>query len=391
MITPYLPYPTSSGGHIRSYSLIKRLSKKHKITLVCFTREYNSPEHVKHMKQFCSKVIIFKRGKSWTIPNILRTGFSVYPFLVMIYYNQGIREKLAKEIENGDYDLIHAETFYVMPYLPKYSLPVVLVEQTIMSRVFMHFVEEEKRWWLKPILLIDVLKIKFWEKYFWKKADKLVAVSNEDANVMRKIIKNLDVRVVPNGLGEDFSDLKAKLHYNKQILYMGNYKWMQNWEAAEVLITKVFPLIKKKIRDCKLIISGQFPTEKLKSLANEDVIIDELDDADHQGVVDAYQRAGILVAPIYGPGGTRLKILAAMASMVPVVTTPLGAEGYGAVEGKSILIGETPEQLADKAIATLSDKRLYKLVATNAHELVMAKFTWNSITKSLEAIYKEIV
>ena len=73
------------------------ISEKHKITLVCFTREYNSPEHVKHMRQFCEKVMVFRRGKSWTIPNILRTGFSWYPFLVMIYFTPEIKEKYPDE------------------------------------------------------------------------------------------------------------------------------------------------------------------------------------------------------------------------------------------------------------------------------------------------------
>jgi glycosyltransferase involved in cell wall biosynthesis len=343
------------------------------------------------MKKFCRKVLVFGRGKAWTVPNILRTGFSLYPFLVMIYYTPEIKKRLAEEINNGNYDLIHAETFYVMPYLPKYKLPIVLVEQTIMSRVFMHYVEEEKRWWMKPILLVDVLKIKYWEKYFWKYADRLVAVSEEDAVIMKRTVRNIDVRVVPNGLGEDFSNLKPKLHYNQNILYMGNYKWMQNWEAAEVLIKKVFPLIKKQIPGCKLVISGQFPTDNLRKMAGEDVIIDELADADHQGVVDAYQRAGLLVAPIYGPGGTRLKILAAMASMVPVVTTPLGAEGYNARDGESILIGKTPQKLARKAIKILKDRKIYGKIAREAKKLVEAKFTWSSITERLEDIYKEIV
>ena len=86
MLTPYLPYPPSAGGQIRSYNLIKHLSKHHEITLVCFTRGTNTSEQVTHMEKYCKKVIVFKRGKAWTIPNILRTGFSPYPFLVSIYY-----------------------------------------------------------------------------------------------------------------------------------------------------------------------------------------------------------------------------------------------------------------------------------------------------------------
>lgn len=390
MLTPYLPYPPSDGGRVRSYALIKRLSRKHDITLVCFTRGHNTDAQVEHMKKYCKKVLVFERGKAWTLPNILRTGFSLYPFLVTIYYSKEIGPALDKEIREGNYDLIHAETFYVMPYLPKHSLPTVLVEQTIMSRVFQHYVETEKRWWIKPLLMIDVAKISFWERHFWRRADRLVAVSQEDASIMERLSPGLRPEVVPNGIGEDFENAPPKTHYNKTILYMGNYKWIQNSEAAQILATQVFPLIKKAIPDAKLAIAGQFITGAVKSLKSQDIDIIELQDNDNLGVVNAYRKSGLLVAPIYGPGGTRLKILAAMSSMIPVVTTPIGAEGYGAIDGKSIMVGSTPAEMAAKAIKILTNRKLYESLARQAKELVQVKFTWGPITHHLESIYSEM-
>jgi polysaccharide biosynthesis protein PslH len=391
MLTPYLPYPPSAGGQIRSYNLIKQLSKKHDITLACFTRETNTPDQVRHMEQFCKKVIIFKRGKAWTIPNVLRTGFSPYPFLVMIYYTPEIRRVLEQEIANGNYDLIHAETFYVMPYLPKTSIPTVLVEQTIMSRVFAHQVGSEGKWWLIPLLWIDVAKITFWEKYFWRKADRLAAVSTEDALIMHRAVPSKHVSVVPNGVGDDFEKVPKKLHFNKTIFYMGNYKWMQNWEAARVLASQVFPLILKKIPEAKLNIVGQFPTPELKKMQGNNLQIIEIPDSDTQGVVRSYQESGLLLAPIYGPSGTRLKILAAMASLTPVVTTSIGAEGLGTKDGVSMMIGDTPTEMAEKAVQILGDKKLYEQVALNAKKIADEGFTWGPIAKKLESIYQELI
>lgn len=393
MLTPYLPYPPSDGGQVRSYNLIKRLSEHHEITLICFTREHNNEKQVTHMEKYCKKVLVFQRGKAWTPTNILRTGFSWYPFLVMIYYSPEIKRVLQKELNEHQYDLIHAETFYVMPYLPPHQLPTVLVEQTIMSRVFSHYIEIEKKWWVKPLLAIDVAKISFWERYFWKKADQVVAVSSEDADIMKKMIPAIDVKVVPNGVGEAFEKAVSKPHPNQTILYMGNYKWIQNWEAAQILAKDVFPEIRKQIPEARLEITGQFITQAVRNLQNPPagIFVKELKDSDQDGVVEAYKQAGLLVAPIYGPGGTRLKILAAMASMVPVVTTPIGAEGYGAIEGKSILVGQTPQEMAKKAIRILKDKKLYADIAKNAKLLVESKFTWTPITKDLEEIYQKLI
>lgn len=391
MLTPYLPFPPSEGGQVRSYNLIKLLSRHHDITLVCFTREHNTKEHVEHMKKYCKKVIVFKRGKTWTFQNVLRTGFSPYPFLVAIYNSPLVKPELARELSEGNYDLIHAETFYAMPYLPEHKLPTVLIEQTIMSRIFSHHIKTEPRLWFRPFQWIDVQKIKFWERYFWKKVDKVVAVSEEDARIMKSIVPELKVDVVPNGVGEDFSNLPKKIHYNHTILYMANYKWIQNWEAVDLLANKVFPMIKKEVKDAKLVIAGQFPTAKVRALAKKDVEVLELKDDDFGGVVRSYLKSGIFIAPMYAPGGTRLKILAAMASMVPVVTTPIGAEGYGAANNESILIGDTPEDLVRISIKALKDRVLYGRIATNARHLVDTKFTWEPISKKLESIYEEII
>lgn len=393
MLTPYLPYPPSEGGQVRSYKLIKLLSKNHEITLVCFSRQHNTQEQVDHMKQYCKKVIVIERGKTWTLSNILRTGFSPYPFLVSIYNSPKIKQVLQDELDNGNYDLIHAEMSYTLPYLPKTRLPIILVEQTIMSRIFAHQAKTDKRLWFRPLMWIDIAKMQYWEKYFWKKVNRVVTVSEEDAAVIKKIIPGLRVDVVPNGVGEDVSNLPKDLHYNHSLLYMGNYKWIQNWEAAELLAKEVFPLIKSQLKSASLVIGGASPTLDVKSLANEklDIKILELKDDDFKGVVDAYLGAGLFVAPMYAPGGTRLKILAAMAAMVPVVTTTIGSEGYGAVDGESILIGNTSQELADQAVKLLKDKKLYEKIAKKARILVDTKFSWDPIAKKLESIYQELI
>ncbi|KKU28446.1 MAG: hypothetical protein UX80_C0002G0077 [Candidatus Amesbacteria bacterium GW2011_GWA2_47_11b] len=391
MLLPYLPYPPSEGGQVRSYKLIKLLSKKHSITLVCFSRRHNTQDQISHMKQFCHKVIVIERGNAWTLANILRTGFSPYPFLVSIYYSPQTKQILREELQKGRYDLIHAEMSYTLPYLPPHNLPIILVEQTIMSRIFGHQANTDKRLWFRPFMWIDVAKMRFWEQYYWRRVNRVVTVSAEDARVIQKIIPGLKVDVVPNGVGEDVSNLPKQTHYNHRILYMGNYKWIQNWEAADLLAKKVFSLIRKAIPTAKLIIAGQFPTSEVKALKTSGVEIRELKDFDTRGLVNAYLESGLFVAPMYAPGGTRLKILAAMAAMIPVVTTPVGAEGYGAVDGQSILIGTTPEDIAAKSIQVLRDKKLYSRIAIAARKLVDTKFSWEPIAQKLESIYEDLV
>src|SRR4030065_2236280 len=199
MITPYLPYPLYSGGQIRSYNLLKNLAKSHEITLFAFVKEV-VPDHIRELEKFCKKIEVFKRRKAWSVVNILVSGFSFYPFLVAIYYSLSLRKRIKEELFQHKYDLIHAETFYVMPNIPQTRVPILLVEQTIEYLVYKHYVEEQAPKILAPLLKIDVMKLKYWETYFWKHAKKVVAMSDSDRNQMKKLCPGLSIDIVPNGI-----------------------------------------------------------------------------------------------------------------------------------------------------------------------------------------------
>ncbi|MDO8610490.1 MAG: hypothetical protein Q7R95_08140, partial [bacterium] len=130
MLTPYLPYPPSSGGQIRSYNLIKQLSKKHEITLYSLIKYENETKYVAELEKYCKAVYIFRRPqKPWTPVNILRTAMSLYPFLVIRNYSSEEKMAITETLKNESFDLIHAETFYVSPHIPKTDIPMVLVDQ----------------------------------------------------------------------------------------------------------------------------------------------------------------------------------------------------------------------------------------------------------------------
>ena len=108
MLTPYLPYPPSSGGQVRSYNLIKNLAKEHQITLFSLIKYDEEKKYIKDLKKYCQEICVFKRPrKPWTLRNILRTGFGFYPFLVI--RNLSPEEKIAveKKLKETKYDLIH--------------------------------------------------------------------------------------------------------------------------------------------------------------------------------------------------------------------------------------------------------------------------------------------
>jgi len=393
MLTPYLPYPPSSGGQVRSYNLIKNLAKDHQITLFSLIKNDNELKYVKELEKFCRKVEIFKRSENpWTLKNILRTGFSFYPFLVIRNLASKEKEAVERELKEEDYDLIHAETFYVMPHIPKTKVPILLAEQTIEYQVYQHYVQSRSFWLLKQLLDIDVAKIKFWETKFWQKANKVVAVSGSDKRKMQSLVKGLDVDVVPNGAGEDLVSLWQKDKETSQIiiLFQANFLWLQNTEAAFDLVKKIFPLIKEKLPGAVCRIVGQEARQKLANLKSKGVEIIDLRNDDIEGVKKAYRQATIFLAPLKGPGGTRLKILGAMAAGVPVVTTPVGIEGIEAKSEVHVLVRESEKELAETVVELIKNKKLYQEIKQAARALIEKKYTYKAIATVLDKIYRQL-
>lgn len=390
MIMPYFPYPTSSGGQIRSNNLIKHLSKFHKITLVSLIKTDEEKKYIKYLSPYCEKIYIFKRSeKPFTFSNIIKAGFGTRPFLVVRNFSVTASKALPNIIDEGKFDIIHAETFYVIPNLPETNVPLVLVDQTIEFEVYKHYAQNYQIPFLRPLLFLDVLKLKHWEVYYWKKSSVTVAVSKHDADIMKQAVPTLDVKIVPNGVGEDLIEV-VPLRYNQNLLFMGNYSWLQNVEAASILAKEVFPNILKNHPHARLIIAGQF-TKKLESLETDTIRVIDIPSDDIESVKKYYKSCSLLVAPLYGPGGSRLKILGAMAAKLPVITTKVGISGINATNGENVLIGDSPKDLADLTVSMLENKTLYKKIALNARKFVIGNYSYESIAKQYEVIYHELI
>lgn len=399
IVSSFLPYPLFSGGHVRLFNIIKELAKRHELTLVCEIRDHQTTEDIREVEKFCKKVITVKRKKQWSLENIFKSGFSFYPFLLVGHSQKNFQEEIKKILSEEKFDVIHIETFYVMHNLPKnVFVPTVLVEHNIEYLVYKRYLNNVL-YALRPFLFLDIAKIKYWEKFFWKKATKLVAVSNEEKDFMNRS----DVVVVPNGVDTEkfqISNFKSKiLKEEKRILFIGDFKWIQNKDAISWILKEIWPKINSKLsakgqsgsgrktQNIKLIlwVVGRNIPESIRKLTNDENVV--FDENAPKETEDIFAKADLLLAPIRVGGGTSFKILESMACGVPVVTTPLGKEGIDAKDKEEILIAENTEEFTDIIFNILDDEKLYKKIAQNARKLIEDKYDWKIIVKELEKVY----
>lgn len=391
MLTPYLPYPLLSGGQIRTYNLLKKLSVKHDITLFALIKNDAETEFIPELQQYCSEVKVFKRSeKPFTVKNVLKTALSSFPFLVIRNHVPQVIAAVKKELATNTYDLIHAETFYMMPHIPDTHIPILLVEQTIEYLGYESYANKAPLF-IRPFLFIDIAKIRYWERLYWNRCQRLVVMSKEDkAAISADVTDPEKIAVVENGVDTSWFALvphqESKL---PTILSVGTFKWLPNIEAVTYLVEKVWPRIKTEVPNVELHIVGNAPTKKVLTYGETDSsikVIGRIPD-----IRDAFKDAHVLVAPVFSGKGTRYKILEAMATETPIVATSTAVEGLGVKDGVEVMIANDARSMAEKTIKLLKHKAQRQALAKAGKRFVAKKYDWELIAKKLDIIYQAVV
>jgi glycosyltransferase involved in cell wall biosynthesis len=389
MVTPYVPYPPASGGQIRTLNLLKYLSVNNEICLVSLYKNEQEKKYIRYLTKYCKQINLCKRPeKPWQINMLIKTIFSTKPFLIIRNFSNEAKNTIKNLLDNNNFDVIHSETFYVMPHIPETITPILLVEQTIEYKVYQHFVDNIFALF-RPFFYLDVLKLSYWERHYWRKATTVATVSDFDSEIINNEEKIKSV-VIPNGAGDEMFEEhpKQKSINNPMLLFFGNFFWLQNQEAAEYLLKKVLPKLKKVLNKFTIIIAGQKANRISSNSSHVKIINIQPDDV--KKVKELYNESTLFIAPIFGPGGTRLKILASMASGVPVISTSIGIEGLDVKNKVHVMIANNADEFIKNISQVLSSKNLYNKLKNNSYKLVKDNYNWEKISKMLEVVYKDI-
>lgn len=386
-VSALMPYPLHSGGQVRVFNLLSRLSKKHEITLVTFLRNL-SEKRYEHDLSFCRKIITAYRGHAWQPAYVARSMMGSKPLLLTSYDHDELRQEIADELLTGDYDLVHIEPWYVWPSLPATTVPTVVATHNIEYEVYTEYVHRLRLVLLRPGYYWDVLKLRFWEERVWKRAAHIVAVSEDDACAIgKKVGSAVPVRVVPNGVDiASFRFAVKKSGDAPAFLFVGSFTWMQNCDAVEWLVASIWPKLRERYPGSTLRIVGRsMPSSLRKLVANHQVTLHE-----HvENIEEELHNADLLIAPIRIGGGTSFKILEAMASGLPVVTTTLGATGLNVTHNKELFIANTEEELITAVTGLLESHKKRSEIARNARKIIEREYAWDTIAHALDRVWYE--
>lgn len=388
-ISAIMPYPLYSGGQVRIYNLLSQLGKSNEITLCTFLRTESERQYVGDIP-FCKKIVTYYRGHAWQPNYVIRSVLGSMPLLLTSYDHAAFREIIARELASSSYDLIHIEPWYVWKSLPKTDIPIVIATHNIEHEVYTEYV---RRLWITPLrpgYYWDVLKLRYWEERIWRSARELIAVSEDDAAVIRKVVgRQIPVRVVPNGVDVSSFHMKIEKESTAPVfLFVGSFTWMQNRDAAGWLAKDIWPSLRARYKGATLRVVGRGMPAHLRSYIKSQggMLLQHVETIEKE-----FHNADILLAPIRIGGGTSFKILEAMASGLPIVTTTLGAAGLTVTGGKELMIGNTKEELLSAVDVLLSSPARKTSMVRDGRNKIVRDYSWDRIAAIQESVWKGCV
>jgi glycosyltransferase involved in cell wall biosynthesis len=231
---------------------------------------------------------------------------------------------------------------------------------------------------------LEYQKLRSEERRAWARSDGCVFTSERDRDLAVSAGCDVPTAVVPNGVDVvEFAPADAPR--GSDIVFVGADFYPNN-DAIRFYANEVLPHVLRGLPGARLIVVGG-AADALRDRPREGVEL--------LGVVDNVRehiaRAAVVIAPLRVGGGTRLKILEAMAMARPVVATRIGAEGIDALAGRDILIADDPRDLARETLRVLADPDLARQVGAAGRQLVQRRYDWDVLGGDLRRFARTLL
>jgi glycosyltransferase involved in cell wall biosynthesis len=382
-------HPTTRGGQIRTLEMLRRLHRNHEVHYVAFD-DPSQPEGLARSSEYCSKAYpVRHRVPSKTSPafalQLIGGLFSRLPVAVSRYQSIAMRREIEALVGQHKFDSVVCDFLFAAPNIPQLD-SCVLFQHNVESMIWKRYVEHATGLKLQYFKL-QAARMLAYEGEVCRSVRKVVAVSEGDAETMRRIYGVARVFPVPTGVDLEYFARPEAGPKLADLVFLGSMDWMPNIDGTGWFVREVLPLIRQRRPDCSLAIVGRRPSPEITRFAESDARITVT------GTVPDVRPwlFGSLasIVPLRVGGGTRLKIYEAMAARVPVVSTAIGAEGLDVADAENIHLADTPQDFAARCVALLDSESERERLASNAWNLVASNYSWDAVTRGMEKLLFE--
>jgi glycosyltransferase involved in cell wall biosynthesis len=403
-----VPYPPKGGVLQRSFNLLREISKDYDVYLFCFNQDEllkssfpntNDPlsEAKKGLASFTSKTHVID------IPYSQQTFGKHYVALKSLVTNRSYTQSWLQSTEaesqikafiaDLDFDAVHFDTISLGVYRHLVTdIPAVLNHHNIESRMLADRSRNEQNIIKKLYFQVEAKRVLSAEKKLCPSFDLNITCSEDDARDLNTISPKSRVEVVPNGVDINYfyprpNDRPAPSH--PYLVFAGGLSWYPNLDAMNYFVDEIWPVIKSRIPDIHMSLIGRNPPKKFLDLSERDpsfVVHGFVDD-----VRPYLWDATAYVCPIRDGGGTKLKILDALAVGVPLIAHTFSCKGIGVEAGKHVLFANSPSDYVDRIEKILADNELRQALSINGPRFIKEHFSYENIGRNYSVFISRLL
>ncbi|WP_455387809.1 glycosyltransferase family 4 protein [Petrachloros mirabilis] len=385
------PYPTNTGKRTRSFNLYRRLASRIEIRYIGYG-EYDSAAAKALRAEGIDPVAVPariqpKQGPAFYL-RLLANILSPLPYIVTSHYSQVYQHIVRDNLSRFRPDLVLCEWTPYVVFL-KRMLPVkkLVTAHNVESDIWRRYYENEtnllRRWYIHK----QWRKVERFERSVLRWMDGTLAVSELDRARLAQWYPELPMAVVPNGVDLEYFRPALQPELRRHLVFSGSMDWRPNQDAARYFVREILPLLRQVHPDVECTFVGRSPPADIQALAGTPSvhITGTVDD-----VRPYIERAAVYIVPLRIGGGSRLKILEALAMGRAVVSTSVGAEGLDVVHERHVMLADDPRTFAESVLRLLDDPERCQALAAEGRHLVERRYGWDVLAEKFGSFIHEV-
>lgn len=390
----HFPYPPVDGEKVIVYNLLRELSGRHHITLLCFAEAEDDRQQYSAPGLDIQLEMIPPRRARPPLLRQLRNAVSPHPAYIDDWQVTAYRDRLRALLQTQHFDLIHIDSAFLAVYAPELAgKPIVftphdslsLMVESIDARLVPGY-GPAKRLYRR----LQQAKTRNFERSVYSNFDQIYAVTERDAQAIADLLPGRTVHVIPNGVDTQFfTPSQATNGTTPSLVFTGVMSYFPNVEAVRFFTDAIWLMVREAVPEARFTIVGRDPDPSLQALADADPGITVTGTV--PDIRPYIEQATVYVCPVQTGAGIKNKVLEAMAMQRPIVATSFACSGIDVRSGIHLLLRDDPEQFAAAVIGLLSDPAQRDRLGRSAWELVERQYGWTANAQHVEGLYYEAV
>jgi glycosyltransferase involved in cell wall biosynthesis len=381
------PYPIHLGDRLIIWHLARELSRRgYTIDLLAFANRPEDHAEIDHYRAFFRHITLIDEPRR-SYPKRLILPGARFPQRADQAWSSEMWRSIESHRAQNRYDAAHLFGG-VQVYEFRHALgdvPAIITPYESYSLYLHRMIASGRGTAHRALTWVQLGIARRYESWMFTPYARTVVVSDADRDELLGINPSLPIDVIPNGIDLDYFQLQSVEREPAALLFVGNYEYAPNVDAALHLAREILPQVQAQIPGAKLWLVGNAPTPEMQALASESIQVS----GRVPDVRPYLAQATAFVCPLRLGAGIKNKVLEAMAMGCPLVATPLSVDGIAVQHEHDALIADDAV-IADATIRLLRDPNLQRTLSHNGRKIIEAQYSWSRAADLYEQLYKVV-